>query len=124
MPKHVLILDDDPDLLSVMADIVAQVCGHQSITAADLTELQNKRLAALACDIAFLDVNLGAGKPSGVDAARWLRAQGFRGRMYFLTGHAHDHPLIREAASVESITILSKPIQVHRLTRLIQGIEE
>src|SRR5262245_54057730 len=91
----VFLLDDDEDLRGSVGELIAAVSGGDCVTAASVPEMMARTPEVLACQLALLDINLGAGKPTGVDAYHWLRAQGFRGRICFVTGHAHAHPLVK-----------------------------
>ena len=55
----------------------------------------------LAARLAFLDINLGAGQPSGLEVQRWLAAKGFTGKTVFMTGHGDGHPLVAKAQQLE-----------------------
>lgn len=70
-------------------------------------------------DTALLDINLGQGQPSGLDVARWLRDNGFASRIIFITGHAPDHPLVKQAAG-QSGSILEKPVIPSELLRIVR----
>ena len=70
-------------------------------------------------DLAFLDVNLGADNPSGLDALRWLRERGYPGKTVFLTGHGVENPLVEEARSTSGVEVLQKPISMRRLARAL-----
>lgn len=73
----------------------------------------------LACRVAILDVNLGEGQPTGVDAYEWLRAHSFAGSVVFLTGHAPTHPAV--ALAVKSgARVLAKPIKIDELHALLK----
>src|SRR5262249_22772584 len=91
--QYVVLIDDDEDLRASIADLV-ESCGKRCLAVGSLAELVDHRAAALACELAIVDVNLGAAKPSGIDAYEWLRGEGFDGRIVFLTGHAPSHPLV------------------------------
>jgi DNA-binding response OmpR family regulator len=114
----VLILDDDQDLREVLTEAVGQL-GSRAVALASYGELVAKRDQALGCRLAILDVNLGSGSRSGVDAATWLRAQGFSGAITFLTGHGRDHPDVRRAAEEPNTRLISKPISIGALRELL-----
>jgi FixJ family two-component response regulator len=69
--------------------------------------------------VALLDVNLGAGKPTGIDAYRWLVSHGFAGRLYFFTGHARVHPLLAEIEHLGGVQVLAKPLDADRLMEVL-----
>jgi FixJ family two-component response regulator len=63
-------------------------------------------------------VNLGAGKPSGLDVLRWLQLRHFAGRIVFMTGHAGQFPLVAEARAT-GVDVLSKPITLDELRAVL-----
>ena len=115
---RVLVLEDDEDLRAVMRDLLRVSCRAECVDVGSFDELLDARDAALRCDIALLDVNLGAGLPSGIDAYRWLRENGFQGTIAFLTGHARTHPLVQQASDIADVNVLEKPIAGDVLQRL------
>jgi DNA-binding NtrC family response regulator len=119
--KHVLIVDDDADLRQALAELVEAIDGRHVIGAADFAELVALGPRALGCGLVILDVNLGPGKPSGLDALAWLRAQGFHGKAVFLTGHGRSSPQVSQAQSLNGVRVLGKPIAVDELLWLIES---
>jgi ActR/RegA family two-component response regulator len=116
-----LLLDDDSDLLEVLAELLkGRNCS--SLLAHSLDELKALGPEALAADVAVLDINLGAGQPSGIDAYDWLVSQNFAGRLLFLTGHAHAHPLVARAERLHRATVLAKPLDGQVLLDRIMGV--
>ena len=103
------LLDDDADLLEVLGELLEERDCH-CLLARSLDELKRLGPEVLKVDVAVLDINLGAGQPSGIDAYEWLVAQGFPGRLLFLTGHAHGHPLVARAERLQRATVLDKPL--------------
>ena len=120
MPR-VVVLEDDDDLRSILCELLSLSGAEELVSAGSLAELQRKRAEALGGGLAILDINLGAGVPSGLDAYRWLRDNGFAGRTVFLTGHARSHPLVREALELAHVQVLSKPIESRVLLTLLGG---
>jgi CheY-like chemotaxis protein len=107
--SRILLVDDDPDLVAVLVQLFRDA-GDCCVAAHSLAEVQAQRGAAMSCDVAFIDVNLGIGQPTGIDVHRWLVEQGFRGRINFFTGHAQDHPLVKAATLTPTSCVISKPI--------------
>lgn len=123
--RRVLVLEDDEDLRFILCELLAASGADECVSAGSVDELRRKREAVLRCGLALLDINLGAGVPSGLDAYRWLRDNGFAGRTVFLTGHARSHPLVREALALEQVRVLSKPIESNILLSLVKdGMHE
>jgi FixJ family two-component response regulator len=88
------------------------------VDAAGLGELRGQKAVLEQCETVILDINLGPGEPSGLDVYRWLREQGFAGRIVFLTGHAADHPLVSQAYRLGA-HVLQKPARIQRLLAAI-----
>ena len=103
------LLDDDADLLEILAELL-QEHGCRCLQARSLAELKALAPEVLEADVAVLDINLGSGAPTGIDAYTWLMSERFGGRILFLTGHAHAHPLVARAERLQRAAVLDKPI--------------
>jgi CheY-like chemotaxis protein len=120
----ILVMDDDVDLLEVLQETLVTLCKvDQVITATSLAAIQEKKEIILKCDLAILDVNLGAEKPTGLNVAEWLRSSGFKGQIVFLTGHAISAPQVRAAASMPDTKVVAKPIGLSELLGFIEGVK-
>ncbi len=119
MGREVAFLDDDDDLRELVTELLAAVFDTSCVPLASHDELVEKGDRVLACNLAILDVNLGADAASGIDSYKWLREHGFRGRVAFLTGHASSHPLVAEARRVGDARVLEKPIRTELLESLL-----
>jgi FixJ family two-component response regulator len=115
--RTILILDDDDDLRDSVACIFEMV-GCACLALSSVAAMVDTRQAVLACEVAILDVNLGEGVPSGIDAYEWLRDQAFGGRIMFLTGHAPSHPLVARASAL-GVCVLQKPLSAAELRALV-----
>ena len=117
-----VLLDDDPDLLEALADLL-QTRNCRCVLARSVAELKRFGREALDADVAVLDINLGPGLPTGLDAYEWLLSQDFQGRLLFLTGHAHAHPLVARAEKLRRAAVLDKPMDGGLLLERILGSE-
>jgi DNA-binding NtrC family response regulator len=115
-----ILLDDDADLLQVLADVLSTY-GWSALAVRSVAELQALGERALDADVAVLDINLGPSRPSGIDAYDWLRGQGFHGRVLFLTGHARSHPLVSRAQHLHHARVIDKPTSADDLMDQILG---
>lgn len=102
-----------------MKQLVELVFKRNCLTAPSLAELKNQAQAALGVQLAILDVNLGHGEPTGLDVFNWLKSNGFKGRIVFLTGHADNDPRVREVSGLHGTEVLSKPISIDDLKEVI-----
>jgi DNA-binding NtrC family response regulator len=119
MANPILLLDDDPVLLEVMAQVIEVYCGRSSLQIKGLAELQQRVEEVKRCSLAFLDINLGPDQPSGTEAFLWLKKVNFTGKTYFFTGHARTHPLVVQALALGEADLLTKPVDVDRLVKII-----
>jgi FixJ family two-component response regulator len=117
---EILIVDDDEDLRQALADLIEMLCHRGWLSAASAADVVALGPRALACGLAILDVNLGAGRPSGLDVLKWLRQHGFTGKVIFLTGHARTHPEVARARAVEGVPLFGKPLAAEPLLELIE----
>jgi DNA-binding NarL/FixJ family response regulator len=116
----VLLVDNDPDVLEAVGDLVTLISREPCVAVRSLAELMRVAARALACELAIVDLNLGPGAPSGVEVLAWLRAQRFAGRVVFLTGHPYDNPLVQHAGRLGQAQVLRKPIELEALSALIR----
>ena len=120
---RVLFLDDDDDLREVMTDLLSAL-RHDTLGARSLDELREHDGRVLDCQLAILDINLGAGVPSGVDAYRWLRERGLVSPVVFLTGHGRSSPLLAETLRLgPEVRILEKPVSLAQLQALLGEVK-
>jgi FixJ family two-component response regulator len=115
----VFVVDDDEDVCAAIADLIANMSQQPCLRLGGLAELVKLGARALACELAIIDINLGAGAPTGIDVYDWLRGHGFRGRIVFLTGHAHGHPLVKRACALGHAQVVQKPIEVDELRAIV-----
>jgi FixJ family two-component response regulator len=106
-----------------MCDVIAMLGDgkNECLSLASHRELVERGEEALKTDLAIIDINLGENVPSGLEAESWLRANGYRGEIVFLTGHARSHPLVMRAVREGQIKVLEKPLGVEKLTELVMG---
>jgi FixJ family two-component response regulator len=116
--NRIAILDDDDDLRVTLAELAHDVFGLECLALGSFAAMVERADQVAHCELAILDVNLGTG-PSGIDAYRWLRDHGFRGRIVFLTGHARTDPVVGQAWRVGDADVLEKPIRLRDLAAVV-----
>ena len=121
MEKRVVLLDDDDDLRWAFANMVLVLADQECLCVGSFDELVQHKDCVLKASLAILDVNLGSGAPSGLDAYRWLRRYGFSGTIVFLTGHAASQPLVVEARRLGDAQVFEKPLPIPEIMRLLDG---
>lgn len=119
MAGPVLLLDDDVDLRVALSEFIDMLCERECFAVGSFEEMVKRAEPVLRCSVALLDVNLGAGKPTGIDAYRWLTEHRFGGRLYFFTGHARGHPLLEEVGKLGAVQVLSKPLDADKLMEIL-----
>lgn len=118
----VLFVDDDADLCAIMKDMCLQLGAAECEALTSLAEVEALGAEIQRFPLTILDINLGPDQPNGVEVFHWMVDQGYRGRVVFLTGHAHDDPRAMAAAAVSGTVVLSKPIQTEKLRQLIENV--
>jgi ActR/RegA family two-component response regulator len=119
MKPSVLFLDDDLDLLEIVCRLVERDGRRSCLALRTLDDMRAHRAEVLATSMAILDVNLGVNQPSGLDACAWLRAEGYAGRIVFLTGHANSHPLVERAMTMGGAQVFHKPLTTEALAEIM-----
>ncbi len=120
-PGGILVLDDDEDLREAFTELVRAAFDRECVGLASVAELTALGRSVLSFAMVFLDINLGADVPSGLDAYRWLRKFGFCGNVVFLTGHGSTHPMVLEAHRIGDALVMTKPASFADLARVIGG---
>ena len=121
------LLGAEPDKTgTIRGDIYLLGTWDPTLSAADMNgmadQLKDAAQEALRSELALLDINLGLGQPSGIDAYNWLRERSYQGRIVFVTGHAFGHPLVDEARRIGGAAVLAKPVPFDQLTKLIREV--
>ncbi len=120
MDYDALVLDDAADMRCLVGQMLQRFTGAHCLELASVAELKAASVQVLAAKVAIIDINLGEGQPSGLDAFHWLREQAYRGRVYFLTGHARHHPLVVAASGMGAV-VLEKPIRSAQLAAMVRS---
>ena len=94
---QVVFLDDSEDLRMVMVSLIESRLRTTCLGLAGYSEMLVHSDQVLKSEIIVLDLDLGHQKPSGMDVYHWLMNEGYRGQVYFLTGHGFTHPLMIQA---------------------------
>lgn len=121
MAAKILFLDDSEDMRALMGLLMKSKLGEDCLALDSVESLINHESEALNSFLAILDVNLGAGKPSGLDAYNWLKAHQFKGKVFFLTGHARSHPMVVKACETGA-GVWAKPIAADIIISSIKKI--
>jgi DNA-binding NtrC family response regulator len=114
---EVLLLDDDFDVREAVAELVEILTGRDCVAVESFAAMVALAPRALGCEIALLDIELGTNNRTGIDAYRWLLAQGFAGRIYFISAHSPSDTLVNEAQRLA--VVVKKPIDNDELRRIV-----
>lgn len=114
-------VEDDEALRSTLGMVFGSMENTQYVMASSLGELQAQPVPFEALAVAVLDINLGANQPDGLQIFQWLKENGFKGRVIFISGHAKSHPKVVEACKLEGATFLQKPIKLTEFEDAVRG---
>ncbi len=116
---HILIVDDDADLLVTMTDIL-KIMGFESTSAqtgsAALTQIESRDF-----DAALIDLNLG--DISGLDVLAGIKARSPETECILLTGHATQDSVI-QAMQMNAFGYFQKPFDMKQVLLSIQRAVE
>ena len=118
--RRILLLDDDEDVRDALGDLI-RLYGAECVSLPSVSAMEAAQAEVLACGLAILDVNLGDGQPSGVDAFDWLHKHSFTGQVVFLTGHGSAHPAMTRAYG-HGVRVMTKPIETDDLRALVASV--
>lgn len=113
--SRVLIIEDDSDIASLIADAIAEA-GHEVVGIAPNAVSGLVLAEAARPDLAIVDVEL-SGEISGISAAREL-AERHDMRIVFATGHAEN--VFLESQDVDYDLII-KPFSTRELLGAVEG---
>ena len=120
MQSKILIVDDDPTVCEMIQDVlnsadletITDTSSQQAVTRLELEKFQ----------AVFLDMNMPS--PDGLELTRWIRASGLNRTtpIVMITGE-DDRTLLARAFEAGASFFLFKPIDRHRMLRLIRVAE-
>ena len=114
----VTIVDDSFELRYLISVLLEKSLGTPCLCIASFKEAISQSNKVLESAVVILDINLGPGQPDGVAVYEWLKGQGYRGKVFFLTGHAKGGQQVRQAAKT-GVSILEKPMAPEELIQLL-----
>ncbi len=113
----VLVVDDEPDFLSGMRDVL-RTEGHEVQSAADGDEAIAK-VSQRDFDVVLMD--LGLPRRNGLEVIRALRGEGVRSKMVLMTGW--DSETARADARADLCdTVLQKPFKIPELRQVLTSL--
>ena len=115
----VLVLEDDEDMRALLCELLVMSGVDGCVEAGSVRELEACGERVHRAQLALLDINLGAGNPTGLDAYEWLVRQRYGGQVVFITGHAATHPELRAAERLHGVRVLMKPVDPDVLIALL-----
>lgn len=112
------------ELAAALKSLVELSGENEVLLANSVHDMIAQGAEVLRCGHAFLDIDLGPNRPTGVDAYMWLKAERFSGRIYFMTGHGSRHPTVAKARAFGQVEVLSKPVPPKLILQIINGGDE
>lgn len=120
MPNRILIVDDNP----TVCELIQEVLSSAEMESCTLTDSGQAavRVTQERFDAVFLDVRMPA--PDGIELTRQIRATGLNRRtpIVIITGE-EDNTVLKRAFEAGASFFLFKPIDRHRILRLIRVTE-
>ena len=116
-PLSILLVDDEA-ISALSLSLQLQNAGYPSCQIEGSGEKAVKAALSGSFDVILMDVRL-AGKMTGLDAARQIRAAGLETPVIFMSGYA-DAEYRDETASLNPTAYLVKPIRFAELLRILE----
>ncbi len=119
----VLVVDDSPVIVAIMTDILGQLDVPGDSVATATSESDGLRIAEDATpDVAFVDMELGAGSGEVVMSAILKRKPG--AKVVLMTGLGREDPRIVQATSMGAFAFLRKPLRREAVRLVLEEIEQ
>lgn len=116
MPVRVLVVEDEPliqmSIAMALEDAGFRVSTTETAEGAEQIDVLDEP------DFILLDVNLGNGRRSGIDAAKTIRSRRKMVPIAFLTAHADDHTK-KLMNVVKPVEIMTKPFDDAMVVNII-----
>lgn len=119
MDNSVTIVDDCRELRFLLSTLLKREMGMGCLSLASLSDVEAHLSDVLRTSLVIVDINLGSGQPDGIAVYEWLRAQGYPGKILFLTGHAQGSPQVERAART-GVSVLEKPMLPDELIQMFK----
>lgn len=116
---RILLLDDHPVLRHGMRAVLDTQADFDVIAEVGSAEEARAAVASHDITVALLDLDLGAGRPDGIDAARAIREQSPRTRVLIFSAYDSDADIVRalEAGAAGYLVKDSRPADLFRAVR-------
>jgi len=120
VPRRILAVDDDPTVCELIQEVLSSA-EMDSLTLTDSAQAAT-RVAQERFDAIFLDVRMPP--PDGIELTRQIRSMGPNRRtpVVIITGE-EDNAVLKRAFDAGASFFLFKPIDRHRMLRLIRVTE-
>ena len=120
VPSRILVVDDDPTVCELIQEVLA-AAEMESFALTDSKEAAT-RITQERFDAIFLDVRMPP--PDGIELSRQIRASGLNRTtpIVVVTGE-EDNAVLKRAFEAGATFFLFKPIDRHRMLRLIRVTE-
>jgi CheY-like chemotaxis protein len=120
--RRILIVDDDPDILDLLATMIATE-GHAADTAAD-GHAALEKIAAREYDLILCDIIMPGLDGAGLYEALQRQWPHLLGRLVFISGYADAlDERLRGFIAQNNVPIISKPFKRAQISEAIKGKE-
>ncbi len=113
---RVLVVDDDPGMLDTLSDVLT-AAGYETAMAASGSEAIDKAQGTMF-DVIIMDIQMPG--LNGVQTLHALRAVDPHVTVIMMTAYTRDE-LVAESERTTGYAVLSKPLDLDRLLRLVRG---
>lgn len=116
--KRVLVVDDDPNILTFWKFTLKSLGENDPITAKSDSELKKADINFRDIKFAIVDFQFEESEVNGADIIQFLRSQGVA-RVYLSTGYADRDDVCRKARAMGIDGIIPKPVSKERVKEIL-----
>lgn len=116
--KHILVIDDDPDILTFWKFTLKSLCEQPPIMAQNPDELKKIGISSDKIKFAIVDFQFDESDIDGADIIQYLRSKGIE-RIYLSTGHADKEDVCRKSRAMGIDDIIPKPVSIDKIKEIL-----
>lgn len=116
--KHILVIDDDTDILTFWKFTLKSLGEQPPITATDPGELKKLGVNSDKIKFAIVDFQFDESDVDGADIIQYLRSKGIE-RIYLSTGYADKEDVCRKSRAMGIDDIIPKPVSVDKIKEIL-----
>lgn len=117
-PERILVIDDDPDILTSWKFTLKSMGEAPPVTATSGLELKKTNIDFNKIKLAIVDFQFDGSDTNGADIIQFLHSKGID-RIYLSTGYADNEDVCRKSRAMGIDGIIPKPVNIDRIKEIL-----